>query len=406
MKRLSLLLLLGAMALVAIAVPAATAQAPGGYALYLPFDDGLDPTNNLAAPNDGFLEPMGGPVYSTDAPLVDGNVSSLAFDGVDDYVTVASYAALEPTGGFTVSLWAKSSDPGTGNRYLIVKGAQGSLAGTYSLYTAGGNLYFDVFDYVGGSPPWHYATTSPATGVWDGDWHNFTGVYATGTIELYIDGALSGTGSPAFQPDFGLAEDALTIGDYSPTSAVSTGLYNFTGLMDEVFFYGRALEGWEVRGLADRHSASAVHVSGPIVAHDGTTIASWNDKGEPDIAFEGQLVKGALGTVWGSISVNYKLLGPETCTFSPGPLTTMTFYTGADPDRVDIRNLVNSCDDGLYSVQLMERGGTLPRGGVFITEMPGDYVNSSPYELQGPAPLPYDYYLPLDRGNVVFWNAS
>jgi hypothetical protein len=406
MKRLSLLLLLGAIAIVAIAVPAATAQAPGGYALYLPFDDGLDPTDNLAAPNDGSLEPAGGPLYSTDIPLVDGNVTSLAFDGVDDYVSVASYAALEPAGGFTVSLWAKSSDPGTGNRYLIVKGAQGGLAGTYSLYTAGGNLYFDVFDYLGGSPPWYYAATSPASGVWDGTWHNITGVYATGTIQLYVDGVLAGTGSPAFQPDFGLAEDALTIGDYNPTSAVSTGLYNFTGRLDEVFFYGRALDSWEVMGLADRHVVSAVHVSGPIVAHDAATTASWTDRGEPDIALEGQLFKGSLGTVWGSLSVNYKLLGPKTCTFSPGPLTTMTFYTGTDPHRVDIRNLVNSCDAGLYSVQLMERGGTLPRGGVFITQMPGDYTNSSPYELQGPAPLPHDYYLPLDRGNVVFWSAS
>ena len=407
MKRLLLLLLLGAIAIAVIAVPAATAQAPGGFVLYLPFDDGLDPTDNVAATGDGFLEPAAGPVYSTEVPPVDGNVKSLAFDGVDDYVTVASSAALEPAGGFTVSLWAKSSNPGTGNRYLIVKGAQGGSAGTYSLYTTGGSLYFDVFDYLGGSPPWYYAATTPAGGVWDGGWHNITGVYAPGTIKLYVDGVLAGTGSVSFLPDFTLAEDALTIGDYNPTAPVSTGLFNFGGLMDEVFFYDRALNDWEVRGLADRHAVSSVEVGGPIVAHDTATIGSWTDKGEPDIAFEGKLDKGMLGTVWGSISVNYKGLGPETCTFTPGPLTTMAFYTGSEPDRVDIRNLVNSCDDGLYSVQLMERGGTsLPRGGVFITQMPGDYAQSSPYELQGPGALPYDYYLPLDRGNVVFWNAS
>ncbi len=401
MKRLLLPLLLGAIAVAVIAVPAATAQAPGGYDLYLPFDDALDTTNNVAPGNDGILEPALGPVFSTDVPPVDENVRSLNFDGVDDYVAVASYPALEPAGGFTVSLWAKSSDPGAGNRYLISKGAQGNSAGTYSLYTFGGNLYFDVFDYIG--PGYSYQATTPATGVWNGAWHNITGVYSPGSIKLYVDGNQVGSNSVSFLPDFDLALDGLTIGDYTNPSPD----YNFGGLLDEVLFYGRALSDWEVMGLADRHAVSSVKVSGPIVAHDPATTSSATDKGEPDYAFEGQLYKGALGTVWGSISVNYKNLGPKTCTFTPGPLTTMTFYTAYNPDRVDLQSIINSCDGGLYSVQLMERGDPkLPRGGAFITQMPGDYVISSPYELQGPPALPFDYYLPFDRGNVVFTNAS
>ena len=56
----------------------------------------------------------------------------------DHSSAVLEWITRAPAGGFTVSLWAKSSDPGSGNRYLIVKGAQGSSAGTYSLYTAGG----------------------------------------------------------------------------------------------------------------------------------------------------------------------------------------------------------------------------------------------------------------------------
>ncbi len=99
MKRLLLPLLLGAIAVAVIAVPAATAQAPGGYDLYLPFDDALDTTNNVAPGNDGILEPALGPVFSTDVPPVDGNVMSLNFDGVDDYVTVASYPASSRRAG-------------------------------------------------------------------------------------------------------------------------------------------------------------------------------------------------------------------------------------------------------------------------------------------------------------------
>ena len=152
-------------------------------------------------------------------------------------------------------MWAKSSDPGTGNRYLISKGAQGNSAGTYSLYIQGGNLYFDVYDGV------NYATTPAAAGVWNGSWHNITGVYtpgSPGSIKLYVDGLLTGTGSVSFAPSFSLALDALTIGDYTNPSA----LYNFTGLIDEVFFYGRALDDWEVKGLADRHAMRSVRSDG------------------------------------------------------------------------------------------------------------------------------------------------
>jgi hypothetical protein len=147
-------------------------------------------------------------------------------------------------------------------------------------------------------------------------------------------------------------------------------------------------------------------VSGAIVAHNTATIASWTDRGEPDYALDGLIYAGG-SDVWGSISVNYKLLGPETCTFTADASSQFNPYTSYDPDRVDLRNLLNSCDGNRYTFQLMERGGaSLPRGGFFISQMPGDYTPSTDYEVQGPAALPFDYYLPIDRGNVVFWFAS
>ena len=47
----------------------------------------FDPTNNLAVGNDGVLEPARWASLLT-TPLVDGNVRSLSFDGVDDNVSV------------------------------------------------------------------------------------------------------------------------------------------------------------------------------------------------------------------------------------------------------------------------------------------------------------------------------
>jgi len=123
--------------------------------------------------------------------------------------------------------------------------------------------------------------------------------------------------------------------------------------------------------------------------------------------FDGLLIYAGGSDAWGSISVNYKLLGPKTCTFTADALSQFNPYTSPDPDRVDLRNLLNSCDGNRYTFQLMERGGaSLPQGGFFISQMPGDYTPSTPYEVQGPAAMPFDYYLPIDRGNVVFWFAS
>lgn len=45
-----------------------------------------------------------------------------------------------------------------------------------------------------------------------------------------------------------------------------------------------------------------------------------------------------------------------------------------------------------------------PRGGVFVSEEPGNYTLSTPYELFGAAGS-LDWYVPLGRRNVILWTA-
>lgn len=140
-------------------------------------------------------------------------------------------------------------------------------------------------------------------------------------------------------------------------------------------------------------------VSGVVAGNKLT----WKDTGEPDWAFEGLIYAAGTTTVWGEIHVNYKLLG-ETCTFTADEETTFTVYGG--PLRVDVSELLNSCDGERYTVQLLHRGGFgTPRGGVFISKEPGDYTQSTLYELFGAAGA-LAYYVPLDRGNVIVWVAA
>jgi Concanavalin A-like lectin/glucanases superfamily len=74
-------------------------------------------------------------------------------------------------------------------RYVVSRGSQGCLAGSYGLYTgAAGGMAFYVFD---GSRYVVSATARPAD-VWDGAWHHVAGTFDGRELRLYVDGRLVG----------------------------------------------------------------------------------------------------------------------------------------------------------------------------------------------------------------------
>ena len=170
---------------------------------------------------------------------------AFSFNGVDGEVKVPDAGTLDPS-TISVALWVNSSTAGPGE-YLLSKGASGDQFGSYALDTASsvnGDLYFDI--YVQGVG----LVRSPAAAhasVFDGHWHLVVGTYDNQTVRLYVDGVQVGTGTPTSGGiQYGLpTQNNLLLGNYDNGGASSNN-YHYSGLLDEVTIYNRALSATEV----------------------------------------------------------------------------------------------------------------------------------------------------------------
>jgi len=151
--------------------------------------------------------------------------SSLSFDGDGDYVSIPS---INPTNAITVSAWVKSSSTtGYSGVWQIVSKYSAYILGTSS--TGGNNMCFITYDTT-----WRYgscyAVPDPE------NWHYFVGTYdsLTNVKNLYVDGILRDTTNPSglLRLDTG----PINIGHRECCSG-----YYFSGLIDEVRIYNRAL---------------------------------------------------------------------------------------------------------------------------------------------------------------------
>lgn len=158
------------------------------------------------------------------------------------YVEVPSSPKLEPT-TVTATAWVRASNfPAPLFSYILSKGASGCDGASYALYTgANGGLQFYVSDGTTFS-----VSPDAGLGVWDGNWHFVAGTFDGATVRLYVDGVEAGTGTPSsitinYQfPD----NDNFYIGTYRGSCELP-----FTGDVDEVQVFGRALTAIELQGL-------------------------------------------------------------------------------------------------------------------------------------------------------------
>ncbi len=162
------------------------------------------------------------------------------FDG-QGFVEVPDSPTLEPV-TVTTAAWVRAgASPGPFD-HILSKGASNCDGSSYAFYTGSdGGLQFYVFD---GTTV--FASPSAGPGVWDGNWHFVAGTFDGATVRLYVDGAEVGTGTSASAAiKYGLAtSNMLFIGAYPGTCPLP-----FTGDVDEVQIFGRALSAPEVQGL-------------------------------------------------------------------------------------------------------------------------------------------------------------
>src|SRR3989344_810106 len=157
-----------------------------------------------------------------------------AFDGTNDYATIADSDTLSPTNK-SLSAWVKFGALGT-NDIIVYKSSEYGLS--YGFTDAGCTASRFNFAFYGGG--WYCAnsTTAPSTGVW----YHVQGTYDGTNIRLYINGALEATTTVNAPSNNATAFD---IGSYS----VDATAYAFNGTVDEVRLYNRALSPAEVSQL-------------------------------------------------------------------------------------------------------------------------------------------------------------
>jgi hypothetical protein len=200
------------------------------------FDEG---SGTVAADSSGFANDgglLGGVQWAT------GRFgSALSFAAPDARVEVPGNGSLEPTSAVSVGAWAQRAGSPGAYRYIVGKGANGCVTGSYALYTgAHGGLEF----YVSNRTGQYVLSPDAGTGVWDGNWHFLVGTFDGQILRLFVDGGEIGAGTAYVGPITYRLPDTndLFFGNYA---ACKTQDFHFGGLIDEVTVWNRALSSTE-----------------------------------------------------------------------------------------------------------------------------------------------------------------
>ncbi|HRD61024.1 MAG TPA: LamG domain-containing protein, partial [Nocardioides sp.] len=171
---------------------------------------------------------VNGPTLGQAGVLAGDSDTSARFDGVDDYVQDATPTGF-PTGSSarSIELWFKTS--GTGRQVLFGYGNR-ATSQEFALWINAGGTSMTSWGFGSGQDK----TFTLAAAVNDGQWHQAALTFGSGTMSLYVDGALVGTQT---------ATRATTIDAYGfglgaiivPGDSNSGGYFN--GWLDEVSLY-------------------------------------------------------------------------------------------------------------------------------------------------------------------------
>ncbi len=178
-----------------------------------------------------------------DGSLVNGasfqttNGGSVAFDGVNDRVTLYASNQLIGNQYATLEAWIKSSDDGTGSggyaNFLGTRVGQNMSINRWSSTNTAAYLT----DFTSGN------LNAPigSINVFDQNWHHIVGVNNFGICSLYVDGTLEGTNSTKSGQNIDLNAEVMAIGnDTNNTSRTFYGEVAITRI------YNRALSTSEV----------------------------------------------------------------------------------------------------------------------------------------------------------------
>ena len=202
------------------------AATPGLVAAYA-FNEGTGTTLTDVSGR-GHPGTLSGPTWSASGRTG----GALAFDGVNDFVTVPDHSELDLTNAMTLEAWVNPSALGTTWRTVLFKEQAAHM--TYALYasTSTGRPTGQV--YVGGQRD----ARGPAA-LATGTWTHLAATYDNATLRLYVNGAQAAT----------LATSGPATVSTGPLKLGGNAIWGewFAGRIDDVRVYNRALSASEVQ---------------------------------------------------------------------------------------------------------------------------------------------------------------
>ena len=163
--------------------------------------------------------------------------SALCFDGKTAGVTIPTSKVLDITDAVTIEAWVY---PQRNNPLFSTIVAKGNLA--YRLHTGWHNdVYFSITKPLPSKHPRHLNLDSAGRKLTANEWVHIVGTFDGSMMRMYLNGVLKNS-MPA-RMKIGRCEDPLAIGENS----VGGGCRRFTGIIDEVRLYDRALSDEEVK---------------------------------------------------------------------------------------------------------------------------------------------------------------
>ncbi len=168
---------------------------------------------------------------------VAGRVGSYAgmFDGTTNWMDTNNTYGQLSTGDITVSFWMNSTGTQSGTHIISNRGTNPSI------FFIGGASGSVVNAYAYDSVP-HTAVTNSIV-AFDGTWHFIAATYArAGNLSVYNDGILHGTTTLS-----NIVGSLTSAYPFSIGSRASGGGSDYTGLLDDIRFYNRALSAADAR---------------------------------------------------------------------------------------------------------------------------------------------------------------
>lgn len=219
----------------------------------------------------GFVS--GAPLWVSGLDAKFGKAIDFVGTGSDQYCVIPDDAAFSFTSGesFSVSAWFKSS---TSHDQSIMEKWGSTAAGAYPYVLRGplstNRVRFAIFD-DSNSPQ---VDTTDGVNLADGAFHQIVGVRdkTAGSIYIYHDGANQQGTPDTTTADIQNAEN-LTIGGRKAEDTSTSGKY-FTGTIDEVRTWRKALSEREVQFLFDWQLSERITFSGTWNSIDGSGATS------------------------------------------------------------------------------------------------------------------------------------